>query len=202
MEIQTNKLTKERLIQRMMESQWPLNSFQLELEYSYIIEEVDVNWNDIKLAIDNGFLEKQAAIMHAQKKLREDEIASDTVFDLALSTPCSMQFVDDVYESIVELASEVSETKKEISKEKLLFLVLKWVYLHREDFFDPLWVVASVLEDFNYSSEMIGFSYYVRREDLITTTIETHIKQSYDKWEDFLGKEAVKWGKQNSKADN
>lgn len=176
MEFQTDYISNEKINKQIANSNLPMNSMGILLPCSYALELVNLNFHDILFGVENGYLPYQTAIEHAKDELEHDD--SKAVLELASLSlaPEEVKFPHSIHPFIDELANSISEDERNQSINKLLFIVLKWLYEHKENYEDPLMVVEVIYADFGYPKSMIPFVRYMPMSG----------PDIFAKWKDFL----------------
>lgn len=141
------------------------------------------NWHDILFLLNMGYLENEAAIEYAKEMVGHGFEHEETLIELLLLSPIEVRVGVLVKEYVAKLASDIKESDKKKSLDKIIFLVLDWLYDHREQFENPLGVVWSIIEDFDYPETIVDIFAY---ED----------EGIYLRWEKYLRDEAQRWGVQ------
>ncbi len=152
-----------------------------------------MNWYDILFAIQNDYLSIEAAIEHAIKEIEKNVDYSDAVYNIASISPNDVYAKDDVVKYMFQLIEMVSDDDKCKTNDKILFVLLKWVFKFKEKYVDPLRVVEIIYDDFNYP---ISMKYFVRYEPspyTIIGSLEENIKRLYSNWQDYLRSEEQKY---------
>jgi len=137
----SKKITNEQVDKQVVNSRNYLNPLEIRFPFSFASELVDMNWHDISFSINHGFLSHESAVDHARYILGENEEHPQAVLDIACLYPNEAVFPHSIHPYIDELANAVSEQEKDMTKSKVLYLVLKWVYDNRMDYENPLTVV-------------------------------------------------------------
>ena len=86
MESQINKITNEELDLIALKNGRQKNSLSIQIPFSYALELVDINWNDILFSISNGYFNNESAIEYAILLLANDE-NDRKILDLACLNP-------------------------------------------------------------------------------------------------------------------
>jgi hypothetical protein len=172
-----------------------MNSLSIIFSYSFALDSATLNWYDIWIAIDNGFLPHQSAIEHAVSQLPQEEDYSQAVLDLACLSSDEAVYPHSIQPYINELANEVSEQEKDITKQKMLYLVLKWIFEHRCDYEDPLEVVEVIYADFDYPKTVSNFVRYMPMTQPDLGSVELNSKRLFNNWANYLKEQKVVFAK-------
>lgn len=195
MEYQINKITNEQLDKLAIESNLPMNSLRISIPYSYFSKLVDLNWHDVLFAIENGFLSHQSAIEHAIVELENNDNYSQTVLDLACLLPDEAVHPYSVQQYLNELAKQISDEAKNETRNKVMYILLNWVFEHKEYYEDPLKVVEFIYDDFDFPKLIVNFVRYKPADQPLLSTVEANIERLYNNWKDYLDKQAHYWKK-------
>ncbi|WP_250655932.1 DUF2247 family protein [Alkalimarinus coralli] len=151
------------------------------LTYNFVSSLVKVSWREILLAVQRQFVSREFAIQAAMVELELLDEYPDQLLDLA-----SLDKTNDIHPYIDELASMEQELDEEACSRKWLFLILAWVYEHRESYSDPLGVVEQVYADFDYPEAIEGFVRYMPSEEPDLGSTEKNVARLFEKWGAFL----------------
>jgi len=199
----TGNKTYDQISHLITERPYSMNTLKLSFPYSYAASLVDLNWYDIFLAIKQGYLDHRSAIEHAQLLLECDEY-SQTVLDLACIYPEDAIFPHSIDPYISELADTVSEEEKDLSKDKIMYVLLRWVYEHGSGlddsyYDDPLNVVESIFDDFGFPESIARFASWrnlpisMVEQDL--GSVEKNKARLLEYWKQFLDEQQKRWKK-------
>jgi len=153
-----------------------MNTLNISFPYEYVANVVDLNWNDVLFAINQGYLSHLSAIEHAQLSLERDDY-SQTVLDLACISSEEAAFPHSIHPHIDEMAEMVDEEEKGKTKDKIMFVLLKWVYEQGAGLDDPFYddilnVAESIWHDFEFAESIIRFASW---RNLPTSMIEPNL---------------------------
>jgi len=172
---------------------FPMNSLGISIPYTYCSESVALNWNDILFAIKNNFLPHQSAIEHAISKLENDDYPQ-IVLDLACLTQKEAVYPHSIHPYIDELANLETEDEKNKTKDKIMYVLLKWVFANRECYEEPLQVVQFIYDDFDFPKQISSFAGYMLTEPDLGL-IELNEQRALDNWKTFLDEQDNKYGR-------
>lgn len=168
------------------------NTLSISFPYSYAAEAVSLNWHDILFAINSGFLSFHAAIEHAVRELERNEAASQSVLELAMLF-FDTAFPFSIHPYIDELSEQMTAEEKNQSKDKIMYVLLKWVYDNKSQYDDPLGVVEVIFDDFDFPRLMTPFVRYLPAQGALPKTSKQAIAGLYKKWKTFLDLQKDKW---------
>lgn len=166
-----------------------MNTLNILISYEYVSSLVLLNWYDILFAVEEGFLLPEAAIKHAILELENNENPKESVINLAY-----LENGESIYPYIYELGASSEQYKKE-SEEKFLYVVLNWIYEHKEIYYDQLEAVEIVYADFNYPEIISNFVRYMPCDYPILGTLEACNEQIFENWKNFLEHQKSKYKK-------
>jgi len=179
--------------QLISEGKYCMNSLDISFSYVYAAELVKLNWNDIHLAINHKYLSHQAAIEHARAEL-ENDIFPQAVLDLACLSAEEAIFPHSIHPYIDELVNAEGECEKCNAKDKILYIVLNWVYEHRKDYDDIFEVLTVICDDFGFPETIVNFAWkYTPRKEYRLSTMEENRVKVFESWNQFLNEQQNKW---------
>jgi len=192
MEYQTDKITNKQLDKFIIQNNLPTNSLKISIPYLYFSDLVNLNWYDILFAIRNDFMSYQSAVEHAIIEVKRNKDYSETVFDLA------SLFLDEadsytILPLLDKVIKEIPDEMKKDTKNRILYVLLNWIFEHRENYKDPLEVVEFVYDDFNFPKSMKSFVRYEPTDQPLSDNIEENIERLYNNWKDFLDAQRLKY---------
>lgn len=164
-----------------------MNSLNIILSYNYISNLINLNWYDVLFAIEHGFLSYKAAIDHAIKVI--DENSSKDVEELTLLHFEKNTFPYSIHSYIDKLASQVSNKYKLQTKEKLLYVILNWLFENNDNYNDLQNEIDIVYADFNYPESMSNLCSFTKHIPKRYNSIKSPIERLYIEWNIFLKRE-------------
>ncbi|WP_144511089.1 DUF2247 family protein [Bacillus sp. FJAT-22090] len=135
-----------------------MSTLQIELRYEYISKFVKLTWGDILYGINNNIFSDEVAIKHAVAEIEKNEKQPNEVIELAY-----LFQGESIHPYIGKLGN--NNLDEESSKEKLLFILLKWLFENKELIPEPFKAVAEIYADFDYPEEISKFVYYMPLQD-------------------------------------
>lgn len=186
MEKSPNKITNEQIDKLIIESNHPMNSLGIQIPYSYFSGLVKLNWYDVLFAIENIYLPLESVIKHAEKEIDENPNYHESVFDLVILSPNEADTVYEINKSLAELTKQVADEDKLEARDKVLYVLLKWIFEHQESYVDPLKVVEIIYDDFNYPEVIKNFVRYEPSPQTILGKIDANIERLYNNWRSYL----------------
>ena len=182
MESPTKKITIREVTARVAESRYPMNSMGIQLPYAYVAEAIDINWADVLFAIDNGYFDLQVAIEHAVAEVTKNESWPQEIEDLLGLAPYESYAIRPLVEKLVGSAPEHAGGT---AKDRIMFVLLRWLFEHKQDYEDPPMLVEIVYADFGYPEEIKFFVRYTPIE-LFENTTPTGVAGLYKNWKKYL----------------
>ena len=116
-----------------------------------------LTWREVEFGLQNGWLTDEGAIDLAIECVTAGDDSPDVV-ELASVLP------HDKYK-VPEIVRRLAERDPECSKDKWLFLLLAWLYEHRDTIEEPLAIVEELYADFDYPEEIATFVRYMPPQD-------------------------------------
>ena len=168
------------------------NSLNITIPYDFFVNSAITNWYDIRLAINSKYLSANAAIEYAVDKLQEEDCTHD-VLDLSLLSFENEVYMHSLVPYIDRLADSVEDCNKKYSKDKLLYILLKWIFENQVFFKDSLKAIDYVYEDFDRPTSMNSFVYWLPRQDSFSSSKYDWRSNLYYNWECFLNQQKRKW---------
>lgn len=172
---------------------YPMNTLNISIPYSYAMDAANLNWCDILFSINHGFLSYDAAIEHAEYELGKYNPASENILNLAMLS-IEKTFPHSIHPYIDELAAELPDSERRKAKEKIMYVLLKWVYDHRSNYADPLGVVEYIYDDFNFPESISDFVRRLPMRGENLGSIERNTDRLFNRWERFLDEQKKIWG--------
>lgn len=85
-----------------------------------------------------------------------------------------------------ELTNQIVEPGENTSQEKFLYLLLNWIFKHKEQCSDPLQMVEIIYDDFDYPEEISNFVRYMPSSEHRLNSIEASIDRLFNNWAIYL----------------
>jgi hypothetical protein len=146
----------------------------LKIPLAFIQSRSRLTWREVEFGLENGWLTNEAVIALAINRVTTGDVSTD-VLALASVLP------NEKYE-VPQILRRLAERDSVCSKGKWLFLLLAWLYEHRDAVEEPLGVVEQLYADFDYPEEIASFVRYMPPED------PSRVGESYllDSWRRYL----------------
>lgn len=140
-----------------------------------------LTWQEMLFGIDNELLSPGAAVDFAARQLEVQDNADPTLVELA--GVCSGEPTRDLVE---QLAAAEPRQGSEFMRRKWMYLVLAWIFEHKETYLDPLRAVEEVYADFGYPDVIVSFVRYMPVDEPSLGSREANESRLHDKWKRYL----------------
>jgi hypothetical protein len=159
---------------------------RLRIPYVFIRERCHMSWREIRFGLVNELLDPAAAIELAVDQVAGLEQPSAAVLELAGANrnEPTLGFVE-------RLAGGEHEGDEDAIRGKWLYLVLAWLYEHRDEDSDPLQRVEEVYADFGYPEEIAGLVRYMPMDGPDMGSRKANEQRLVHRWAQYL-KEAAR----------
>lgn len=189
--------TKNTFDQLINSDEWSMNTLNILMTYAYVSKLCNLNWNDILFAIKNGFLSHQSAIDHAVEELSKENDTPKEVIDIACLSPEEAIYQHSIYPFIDELAEKTPNQEKDKTKDKIMYVLLNWIFEHKDRYTNPLEVVEFVYDDFGFPEEISSFVRYMPSKEPALPTVEMNIERLYTNWKSYLDSKKAIYSEQS-----
>lgn len=169
-----------------------MNTLNLSIPYSFVVNLVNLTWSDLLFAIKQGYLTSEAATEHAMYLISEEQIPSQDVIALAW-----LKKGEDICPYFDKLSALMSVEDNDIAEEKILYVVLKWVFENKEHYADPFEVIETIYADFDYPEEISQFVRYMPSNQPLLDSSELNRERLYKNWSDYLEKQKKRYSVPN-----
>jgi len=154
---------------------------RLSIPYSFLHDRCRPTWRSIRFGLENELLDPRAAVEFAVDGVAETDTPSPDLLDLAGSSKS-----DPIAELVGRLAAAEPEFPEAKLYDEWLYLVLAWLYEHRNEYTDPLQRVEEVYADFGYPERVAGFVRYMPMGGPDLGSREANERRLFDKWQEYL----------------
>ena len=147
-----------------------------------------LNWHDVLFLLNTGYFKYKDAVEYAKIVIGDIPEHEEALTELLLFSPIEIKNGTLVKEHVVKLANNIDEFSKQQSFDKIMFLLLSWIYDHKDQFDEPLDLVALAVMDFGYPelTEKLCHPYSLKEDEFNAV---------YRDWERYLRDEAQRWGR-------
>ncbi len=160
-------------------------------EFIYSI--TSLSWCDIRWGYECKFITQSIAMKKAEDTVLTG-IYTPSELDLSFQLPnCSN--VDYFLEKLCPVCETGDES---MIKRKWLFIVLSWLWSHRNEFYEPLAEVENIYADFSFPSEIESFVRYMPVSDgynSLAHTKEENINRLMNHWMGYLDRNSLIFNK-------
>ncbi len=163
-----------------------MDVLRLHIPYGFIRARVRMDWRDVRFGLVNELLDPGAPV----------ELAVDLVLELpappaALCDLAGARKDEPALELVEQLADLEPGRPESDIRDLWLYLVLAWIYEHRDEFPDPLGTVEVVHADFDYPEQIATFVRYQPGDDWPDLgSREANQRRLFERWKRYLDEAA------------
>ncbi|MFS0837398.1 DUF2247 family protein [Paenibacillus sp. 1P03SA] len=165
-----------------------MNTFNILFSYDYVSKLIRIDWQDLIFAIEQGFMAEESLIDYAIHLLNSAQEPAQIVIDIAC-----LNRGDLTYPYIERLKNERPNKNKKEQYDKFLYVLLNWVYEHKESYSDPFEIVEGIYGDFDYPERITGFIRYMPTTEPVGPSLPLNRERMYKKWEQYLKEQSAKY---------
>jgi len=161
---------------------------QLSIPLEFIRNLVRVSWRDLRFGLVSELLDPQAPVEWGREQIARLTHPPEALIDLVgMSENCpSLGLVD-------QLAEDEPEQAGDQIRDKWLYLVLVWIYEHKDEYPDSLQRVEEVYGDFDYPEQMANFVRNMPMTGPDLGSIEANERRLFKRWKQYIGETAPKY---------
>lgn len=141
-----------------------------------------LTWTQMLWGLDKGLIRPMEISIYALQIMEDDHTDNP---DIILLAGVRKDALFQVRELVERLSAREERQEKEFIEEKWLYIVLLWLYEHRDTIDDPLGKVEIVYSDFNYPASVSSFVRYMPSEK-DSRSSRPGLSFLYDQWNEFL----------------
>ena len=156
------------------------------IPYRFVAERTRMSWHDVRFGLVNQLLDPQAAIEMAVEQVTECEDPSNSLLELAGASKN-----EPIMELVEQLARGESARSEEETRNKWLYLVLAWIFDHRNEDPDPLQRVEEVYADFGYPEHIASFVRYMPMQGPDLGSREANERRLFERWKRYIDEAAA-----------
>lgn len=158
-----------------------MDLIKLNITPTFIRERTHLTWREALFGIDNELLAPGAAVDFAADQLVVQDDADPMLVELAClgSGEPTRDFVE-------QLAAAEPQQDLDVTRSKWLYLVLAWLFEHKESYPDPLRSVEEVYADFGYPDAVASFVRYMPMDEPDLGSREANERRLYERWRRYL----------------
>ena len=97
-----------------------------------------------------------------------------------------------IYQCIEKFAKQISEKEKYASKDKVMYLLLNWLFDNKDKFENPSMVLDIIYDDFGFPKSIEHLISYMPMKN--TFGFGKHKVNLYDRWKQYLDSQKSIWG--------
>lgn len=158
-----------------------MDLIKLEITSDFVRAHTKLTWRDVLFGMENELLAPRAAV-----DLAVDRLATDPEPPPALVELAGLTAGDPSMDLVERLAIAEKGVALELIHRKWLYLVLAWLFVHQEEYTDPLQTVEEVYADFGYPETIVPFVRYMPMTGPDLGSKEANESRLYEKWRAYL----------------
>ena len=164
---------------------------KLRIPYAYLRHRARFDWRELRFGLVNELLDPMAPI----------ELAMEQVVELDHPSPALLELAGLVrHEPAGPLVDQLAESEHQRAedqiRDKWLYVVLAWIYDHRDEFPDPLQAVETVYADFGYPPRIADFVRYMPMIGPDLGSPMANQRRIYERWKRFIDEAGRVYGPQ------
>lgn len=154
---------------------------RLRIPYQFIRERARMSWREMRFGLVNELLDPEAPV----------ELAVDQVAEIAEPPGALLELAgtgrgEPTMTLIEQLADGEPQRPENEIRDKWLYLVLAWIYEHRDEFPDPLQRVEEVYADFGYPDQIAKFVRYMPMDAPDLGSQEANERRLFERWKQYV----------------
>lgn len=157
----------------------------LRIPYEFIRDRARMSWREVRFGRVNELLDHLVPVALAAEQLAELEHPSTAIIDLAGA---------DKNEPTLGLVEQLADGEPQRSEDEIrnkwLYLVLAWIYEHRDGYPDPLQWVEEVYANFGYPEQIAKFVRYMPMDGPDLGSREANERRLFERWKRYLDETA------------
>ncbi len=161
---------------------------RLRIPYEFVRERTRLTWREVHFGLVNELLDPRAPVSIAIEEVIARAEPSAALLELAAAGKD-----DPTFDLVERLARDESQFPEEEIRGKWLFLVLAWLYEHRNEDPDPLQRVEEVHADFGYPEELSRFVRYMPMEGPDLGSREANERRMFELWNQYVNEVASRY---------
>ena len=153
---------------------------RMRIQYGFIQARVRMSWRDILFGLKEELLDP-AVPTELARDLVNNESSDPTLIELA-----GLDRDEHPGQHVRALAAREHEQSPQEIRAKWLYVVLAWIFEHRDEYPDPLRAVEEVYADFDYPEQIADFVRYMPNSDPDLGSREQNEARLFEKWLSYL----------------
>jgi hypothetical protein len=158
-----------------------MDLIRLENSAAFARERTRLSWREVLFGIEQELFDPQGVI-----DLAVDELASRDDASAALVELAGSERHESTRALVEQLAGAEPVQASDEVEHKWLYLVLSWMYVHKDSYRDPLRVVEAVYADFGYPARIRAFVGYMPVDEADLGSEDLGEQRLYRKWKEYL----------------
>lgn len=160
MEKSINYYTNDIIDELIVNSKCNQNSLSIKVSLEYAMKLVKINWGDIMFAIKNNYFNIESAIEYAMCLMEKEECDYLTI-DLACTKESELTKEELLENYINKFVMKITDEERIKSKDKILYILMNWLYDNRQLFENPFRVIEVLYDDFGFPEALKKVVSYV-----------------------------------------
>jgi len=163
-----------------------MDLIKLKIPATFIRDRASMSWREVRFGLVNELLDPLAAVSLAEEQVARLEHPSAALLDLA-----GADRNEPAQELVDQLADGEPQSAENEIRDKWLYLVLAWIYEHRDECPDPLQTVEEVYADFGYPEQVGGFIRYMPMDGPDLGSKDANERRLFERWKRYLDETAL-----------
>lgn len=175
-----NKISNNEIDKIVLDSKNSHNSLNIKITVERAVELTDLNWNDIIFGMQYDYFDIKSAVDFALLLIKNG--AKDKyVYEISFLNPSSVR-KEEFIEQYQRLFSKINHnyTTQE-SKDKILFLLLAFLFEQRNSFENPFHIIEIIYDDFGFPQSISCLIPYMQPDGESDS-----MDRLYDNWKGFI----------------
>lgn len=185
-EVNRNAIRIKEREQAELEHDALLNEINLVVPYEYANKLVDLNWNDVLFAIEQGYFTAKDAVECAKNEISKNKDVPNDVYDLVGLKPTIKDYDEVVHEYVIDFSHRVPKKEKIESKEKIMYVLLNWGFDNKNEYKDPLCFFEKIYENFDSPVAISEFAMNIPDIEDPSIAIDKDMDIFYENWNQYL----------------
>lgn len=181
MEYQISYYTDEMIDSLILNSDCPKNSISIQISLEYAMKLVPINWVDIQFAVINNYFNIESAIEYAMYLIGVDQ-SSELIIELAGERADKLTKEEVLSNYIYKFVENASYEEMQCAKDKMLYIVMHYLYENKYLFENSFKVVEIVYDDFGFPEDIKKVVSYIPSEN----EIGEYDNLFYKNWREYL----------------
>lgn len=159
-----------------------MDLIKLKIPATFMSDRTSTSWREVRFGLVNELLDPRAAVDLALEEIARLEHPPAALIDLA-----GADTNEPTQELVDQLAEGEAQRPENEIHDKWLYLVLAWIYEHRDRYPDPLQTVEEVYADFGYPEQIAGFVRYMPMDGPDLGSKDANERRLFERWKRYLG---------------